>query len=138
MAVVLVDVNHLAQVNDQFGSETGDNVLREVADTIVGSKRMSDMAARMGDDEFGVLLLDCNQAGARAFVERVHERLDRQSIPVEAGGRTTSVWIGICAGVGVCDAATPDADAALTAAVDDLNESRAARDRRRNRWAKSA
>ena len=137
-ALVLVDVNHLAQINEQFGVEAGDQVLRRVSACLELSKRVSDVLARMGDDEFALLLLDCDRAGARAFIERAQELLARESIPVQVEGGSTSVWIGICAGVAICDARTGDADDVLTAAVDDLNAAREARDRRRERWREAA
>ena len=137
-ALVLVDVNHLAQVNEQFGAEAGDQVLRQVSACLELSKRVSDVLARMGDDEFALLLLDCDRAGARAFIERVQELLARESVPVQVEGGSTSVWIGICAGVAICDSNTGAADDVLTAAVDDLNGAREARDRRRERWREAA
>ena len=138
VALVLVDVNHLAQINEQFGAEAGDKVLRRVTACLELSKRVSDVLARMGDDEFGLLLLDCDRAGARAFVERVQELLARESIPVQVEGKSTTVWTGICAGVAICDSNTGAADDVLTAAVDDLNAARDARDRRRERWREAA
>jgi diguanylate cyclase (GGDEF)-like protein len=137
-ALVLVDVNHLAQINEQFGVEAGDQVLRQVSACLELSKRGSDVLARMGDDEFGLLLLDCDRAGAGAFIERVQELLARESISVEVEGGSTSVWTGICAGVAIFDSNTGAADDVLTAAVDDLNEAREARDRRRERWREAA
>ena len=138
VALVLVDVNHLAQINEQFGAEAGDQVLRQVSACLELSKRVSDVLARMGDDEFALLLLDCDRAGARAFIERVQELLARESIPVQVEGGSTSVWTGICAGVAICDSNTGAADDVLTAAVDDLNAAREARDRRRERWREAA
>jgi diguanylate cyclase (GGDEF)-like protein len=137
LTLMLVDVNHLGRINEQFGAEVGDQVLRQVAACLEMSKRMSDVLARMGDDEFGLLLPDCEAPGARAFVERVQQRLARESIRVQIGDRSTSLWIGICAGIAICDGAA-DADELLTAAVDDLNAARDERDRRRQRWEQSA
>ena len=138
LALVLVDINHLARINEQFGVEVGDQVLRHVTACLQLSKRMKDILARMGDDEFGLLLPDCDGPGAYAFVERLNERLSRDSIKVRVGDWSTSLWIGICAGVAICDPTTPDADELLTTAVDDLNAAREERDRRRQRWKQSA
>lgn len=138
VAVVLIDINHLAKVNDQFGAEAGDQVLRHLTACLQLAKRSGDLLARMGDDEFGLILSRCDDAGARGFVDRVEERLARDSITVHVDDWSTSVWIGICAGAAVGDSAVPDADTVLTAAVDNLNAARRARDRRRQRWQSAA
>lgn len=138
LAVVLVDVNHLSEINAQFGAEAGDQTLRHVTACLQVSKRRNDVLARMGDDEFGLLLLDCGKRGARAFVERVQQWLARESLTVQAKGRASSLWIGICAGAAVCDQSTATADEALTVAVDRLNAAREERDRRRQQWERSA
>lgn len=138
MAVVLIDVNDLGGINEQFGTEAGDRVLQHVTTCLQTSKRMNDVVARMGDDEFGMLLLDCDAKGARTFVDRVQEWLARESIPVTAKGRTTSLWIGVCAGVAMCTASTERADDAITQALEDLNAAREKRDRLRSSWERSA
>jgi diguanylate cyclase (GGDEF)-like protein len=134
VAVILVDINHLNRINEQFGPPSGDKVLLHLASCLLETKRQNDLVARMGDDEFGLILPDCGEPGARAFIQRLHERLARDSVAVKRGKRSTPLWIGICAGMAICDAETPDGDEALTAAVDDLNEARRERDRRRERW----
>ncbi|MEX1254490.1 MAG: GGDEF domain-containing protein [Dehalococcoidia bacterium] len=138
VAVVLIDINHLSRINEQFGPPSGDSVLLHVTSCLLETKRQNDMVARMGDDEFALVLPDCGAAGARSFIQRLHERLARDSVAVRRGKRSTPLWIGICAGMAVCDAQSPDPDEALTAAVDDLNAARLERDRRRQRWEHSA
>jgi diguanylate cyclase (GGDEF)-like protein len=137
-AIVLIDINHLSRINEQFGPEAGDNVLLHVTECLESTKRQSDLLARMGDDEFALLLTDCDAQGARVYIQRVHERLAREAIGVRRGDRSTPLWIGICAGMAVCDPHASDADEVLTAAVDDLNSARLERDRRRQRWERSA
>lgn len=136
--LVLVDLNHLGEINEQFGSEAGDQVLQLVASSMEATKRASDVIARLGDDEFGALLLECDAAGAAAYIDRLQEHLARESIEVRQGERSTSIWVGICAGTAECGPDSNDADEILTSAVDSLEQSRAARDRRRERWAHSA
>jgi diguanylate cyclase (GGDEF)-like protein len=138
VAIVLIDINHLAKVNAEFSPSSGDSVLLHVASCLLNTKRQSDMVARMGDDEFALILPDCSEAGGRSFIQRLEDRLARDSVPVVRGKRQAPLWIGICAGMAVCNRERPDPDEALTAAVDDLNAARSDRDRRRNRWEQSA
>jgi diguanylate cyclase (GGDEF)-like protein len=137
-AIVLIDINHLSRINEQFGPEAGDKVLLHVSQCLDSTKRLSDLLARMGDDEFALLLTDCDAPGARVYIQRVHERLARDAISLRRGERSTPLWVGICAGMAVCDPHAVDADEVLTSAVDDLNGARVERDRRRQRWEHSA
>jgi GGDEF domain-containing protein len=68
VSVVLVDVNNLTAVNREYGVRAGDAVLRHVARTIEATKRYNDVVARLGDDEFGVLLMETGEEGIQAFV----------------------------------------------------------------------
>ena len=71
ISLLFVDVDDLKRINDTFGHAAGDDALRAIAEVIQSSIRDSDVAARIGGDEFCVLLLD-NAAGAAA---RVRERI---------------------------------------------------------------
>lgn len=134
LAVVLIDINHLGSINEQFGTEVGDDVLRRVAQCLATTKRASDVLTRLGDDELGLLLIESDRRGAVTFVERVYQRLARETISVSRAARPVTVWIGVCAGVGAYHPNMTSADDILTAAVDDLNAAKAERDRRRGRW----
>lgn len=75
MAVLLIDIDHFKQVNDQWGHEAGDGLLRRVAEVIgERARRPLDMAARLGGEEFAVLLEGVTSADAWALGEllRLH------------------------------------------------------------------
>jgi diguanylate cyclase (GGDEF)-like protein len=59
LIVVLVDLNNFKEINDKFGHQTGDLVLKEFAKRLSNSTRGSDIASRWGGDEFMILLVDC-------------------------------------------------------------------------------
>ncbi|MEW5972849.1 MAG: GGDEF domain-containing protein, partial [Pseudomonadota bacterium] len=75
MAVLLIDIDHFKQVNDHWGHEAGDGLLRKVAEVIGDrARRPLDMAARLGGEEFAVLLEGVTSAEAWALGEllRLH------------------------------------------------------------------
>lgn len=138
LSVVLVDINGLADVNQQFGSDVGDLALIRVADCLQDTKRTHDVLARLGDDEFGLVLVDSGRDGAVAYVDRVYERLAREAIRSGTKQRPISVWVGVCAGVGTVAPGMSSADDILSAAIDDLNAAKHERDSRRRSWRAAA
>ena len=108
VALLMVDVDHLREVNNTRGHVAGDAALRLVAETIRAATRDYDVAARFGGDEFVVLLPETDEAGALAVAERVRAG-------VEATGRAAGLPITVSIGV-AADAApalTPDGFLAL-------------------------
>jgi diguanylate cyclase (GGDEF)-like protein len=133
-SVVLVDVNNLTAVNKEYGVRAGDEVLRHVARAVDGTRRYNDLVARLGDDEFGVVLLDCAEEGVKAFADRLEDRLSRESASAEVNGRTISLWAGICSGASTSTPAMTESAAVLESAIEDLNRAKHDRERRRRMW----
>ena len=77
VSLLVFDVDHFKQVNDTYGHQTGDAVLREVADALVANTKNYDVAARYGGDEFVVLLPGCNRDDAIRVAERVRHGIAR-------------------------------------------------------------
>jgi diguanylate cyclase (GGDEF)-like protein/PAS domain S-box-containing protein len=99
VAVLFVDLDDFKLVNDSLGHQEGDRVLRIMAERLKGCLRGSEMAARIGGDEFAVVLEDVASVGAAERVaERFQERL-RVPFEVDGGHRMyTSASIGIALG----------------------------------------
>jgi diguanylate cyclase (GGDEF)-like protein len=75
-AVAYLDLDNFKLVNDEFGHDEGDALLREAAATIKSALRGSDVLARIGGDEFAILLPDAHHDIAAQCLERVKEELD--------------------------------------------------------------
>jgi diguanylate cyclase (GGDEF)-like protein len=133
-SVVLIDVNNLTAVNKEYGVRAGDEVLRHVARAVDGTRRYNDMVARLGDDEFGVVLLDCTEDGVKAFVDRLEDRLSRESAQADVDGRIISLWAGICSGASTSSPQMTESAAVLESAIEDLNRAKNDRERRRRMW----
>jgi len=93
LAVVSFDLDKFKEINDSYGHLAGDQVLKEFAGRLGQAIRMSDFAARMGGDEFLVLLPECSTNQVEAFLARLrHMEADcgGQKIPI----RFSAGWVG--------------------------------------------
>ncbi|MBC8065193.1 MAG: GGDEF domain-containing protein, partial [Chlorobia bacterium] len=90
-SVLMVDCDRLKGINDEFGHGAGDDALRFLADTLIASTRESDVVARVGGDEFVLVLADTDVAEANRVLERVEAAFD---IEMEARGYNASLSIG--------------------------------------------
>ncbi len=90
MIVVLVDLNDFKEINDKYGHQAGDLVLKEFAKRLSSSTRGSDVAARWGGDEFMMLLVDCEVEQ----LSRVLVRLEGFEVPVNGRKLAVSVAAG--------------------------------------------
>ncbi len=134
MSVVLIDVNNLTAVNKEYGVRAGDEVLRHVASAVDSTRRYNDIVARLGDDEFGVLLIDCAEEGVRAFIDRLEDRLARESAVADVDGRMVSLWAGVCSGTSTSDPGMQQGEDLLSLAMTNLNGAKLDRERRRRMW----
>lgn len=80
-AVVTLDLDLFAAVNEKFGQATGDQVLAECALVLKLALRDGDYIARLGGDEYGVVLPDCDLAPARRLAERLRHALEEHRFP---------------------------------------------------------
>jgi diguanylate cyclase (GGDEF)-like protein len=115
LSVAVVDIDNFKSVNDTFGHNAGDTVLREVARRIAVSARVEDIVGRWGGEEFIVILPHCGVDGATVVSERIRRAVAATPVRAEHGiAIPVTVSVG-CTG-GTDEVAVERADAALYAA----------------------
>ena len=91
--LLAIDIDHFKRVNDTWGHAAGDAVLRHVAQTMKQQTRRIDIAARIGGEEFIILLPDTSVENAQALAERI--RASVENTPANTGGKQIAVTISI-------------------------------------------
>ena len=76
LSLVLFDIDHFRQINDTYGHVAGDSVLRQLAFVVKPRLRQQDVLARVGGEEFAVLLPEVEVAGARVAAEKVRRLVE--------------------------------------------------------------
>jgi diguanylate cyclase (GGDEF)-like protein len=99
-ALIILDVDRLKPINDNFGHAAGDEVLKAVATVLSGQIRSSDVVARLGGDEFAILLWNLTETDARAKAALMEEEIDRLTFVF----RDRMVSAGASAGIAMLDA----------------------------------
>jgi len=94
-ALLLFDIDHFKQVNDTYGHAAGDDVLRELASRTMNSVRSVDLVARLGGEEFAVVMPETDSIIATAVAERLRLAVAREPFIVGAGGVKVAVTISI-------------------------------------------
>lgn len=89
LSVVMVDLDHFKKVNDTHGHGVGDEVLRAVSNRLAESVRVSDAVARVGGEEFMLVLPGITRTMAARIAERARHRIERA--PVSAGGHRIEI-----------------------------------------------
>lgn len=92
--LMMVDLDHFKQINDQFGHAAGDRVLKAFAETATAQLRQIDIIGRIGGEEFAILLPGTDLAGAMVLAERLRLAVARMTFAgIEALQVTTSIGV---------------------------------------------
>jgi diguanylate cyclase (GGDEF)-like protein len=113
-AVLSVDLDDLKSINDRYGHQSGDTVIRAAANLLRGSVRLGDVVARVGGDEFLVLLPNADETAARAVRRRIARSLDAWRVTEH--GLKPGLSVGWAVGEDDLHAAISKADARMYAA----------------------
>lgn len=93
-AVAIFDVDHLKRINDDHGHEVGDVALVAIAQTIKSSIRSSDFLARIGGDEFALILYEIDDEAAREKVRDICQRVAATDVVTQVGKLDLSISAG--------------------------------------------
>jgi two-component system cell cycle response regulator len=95
LTVLVLDIDYFKSVNDTYGHDAGDDVLREFAIRVRKSIRGIDLACRYGGEEFVIVMPETDMAVAATVAERLRRRIATEPFPIEQGARAIEVTISI-------------------------------------------
>lgn len=95
--LLLLDVDHFKRINDTYGHQAGDTVLRHVADVLRTTVRRGDLTGRIGGEEFVAVCLDSDDVGVVQLAERLRAAVEEQAIHVSGHDKPLhcTVTIGV-------------------------------------------
>ncbi|WP_246696474.1 GGDEF domain-containing protein [Mesorhizobium sp. SARCC-RB16n] len=95
ISLILCDLDHFKSINDTYGHQAGDDVLRGFGAALASELRWSDLVGRIGGEEFAILMPDTPEAEAVAVAERVRARAEGQSYEKLTDGRRATASFGV-------------------------------------------
>lgn len=109
LALLMADIDHFKSVNDRYGHDAGDEVIKAVAQILENHKRTSDIVGRLGGEEFALVLPEATIESALGAAERFRQLvIDRE---INVAGQRIAITISI--GATVCHSAPPGIDELL-------------------------
>ncbi|MDF3983601.1 diguanylate cyclase [Luteibacter sp. PPL201] len=97
LAVLMIDVDHFKAINDRWGHDGGDHILVSLAGTLQANVRAGDLLARVGGEEFMVLIHDASPQAVTDAAERLRAAVERDPVALPSGERwPCTVSIGYC------------------------------------------
>ena len=76
ITVIMCDIDHFKKINDTYGHQTGDLVIKKVASTLKKHVRENDIIFRYGGEEFTIIMSDTKPKNAKAIIERLREKVE--------------------------------------------------------------
>jgi diguanylate cyclase (GGDEF)-like protein len=94
-AVVMMDLDYFKKINDRFGHDSGDQILKAFAELIRANIRSNDLAARMGGEEFCIIMPDSSPKSAAAVADRIRSQIEMTIVQTANGPVRATVSAGI-------------------------------------------
>lgn len=121
-AIMIVDLDHFTVINEQVGQKVGDDILKEMARRLTAAVRPGDLVARLGGDQFAIMLIDLDLAENAAFVA---EKLILDIAAPIAVGDGSSKSVSTSIGIAATDNSTGAPDLLMAAAVSAVDNAKA-------------
>jgi diguanylate cyclase len=99
--LLTLDIDHFKKVNDTHGHAAGDQVIKAVASALIDCVRPMDLVARVGGEEFAIILPNCAAAFGETVAERVRRRVERMPVaitPVNATVHAPTILVTVSVG----------------------------------------
>lgn len=97
LAVAMIDIDHFKRVNDTFGHDSGDTVLRSISSMLISEFRTIDLVGRLGGEEFAVVFPETNLIGSKIACERLLAGIEAADILADGKVINVTVSIGLSA-----------------------------------------
>lgn len=94
-SLIMFDIDHFKLVNDNYGHQFGDEVLRHTAELLRSSLRKVDIAGRYGGEEFAIILTGTPMEGALTFAERLRQAIEKHTVKSEHKQLNFTISLGV-------------------------------------------
>jgi two-component system, cell cycle response regulator len=95
VSLMVIDIDHFKRINDQYGHDCGDEVLRECAERLRRAVRGIDIVARFGGEEFVVVMPDTESFAAARVAERIRLSVEKVPFPIEGGAKRLDLTVSV-------------------------------------------
>jgi diguanylate cyclase (GGDEF)-like protein len=102
-SAIMVDIDHFRQINDSFGPETGDLVIKKIADILLNISRSSDVVARVDGEKFILVLLETDLKAAKNLAERICLSIGERPLLVDQQRIAVTASVGVTSSAGEVD-----------------------------------
>jgi len=110
LACLLMDIDHFKQINDRYGHQAGDHILRQTAALVRDQLRNSDVLARYGGEEFAAVLPNTNERSAFEIAERIRDNVATHGFTLRENTQTHHLSVTVSIGIAVMGAGTIPTD----------------------------
>jgi diguanylate cyclase (GGDEF)-like protein len=94
-SLIIFDIDHFKNINDTYGHQAGDEVIRLTAKKLMDTQRKTDISGRYGGEEFVIILIDTREDGALYFAERLRKTIETLTIEYDQDRINYTVSLGI-------------------------------------------
>ncbi|WP_404377963.1 GGDEF domain-containing protein [Vreelandella aquamarina] len=103
IALLAIDIDHFKHINDEYGHDAGDDVLKHFTQVIISLLRQEDLLCRVGGEEFAVLLPNTELPQAEQVAERIRKAIENAEVTIESEGTQQTIKVTTSLGVTLVD-----------------------------------